>query len=668
MFGATIFLSAFLLFSLEPLVGKLILPWFGGSAAVWSTCLVFYQTALFAGYFYARLLSRIEKLSWQIAIHMAMLAASLCLLPVGPGGRWAPGVIEHPVGQILGMLAATIGLPFLGLSATSPLLQHWLASSRGEAPYRLFAVSNFASLAALLAYPTIIEPQLGRSLQRIWWSAAYAVFAVLCAVCGWVSRESRAAPEEAAVGVDPSTAQRLIWFALAACSSMLLLAITNHITENVAAVPLLWVLPLAIYLLTFVLAFGSTAIGGRTFWLRMLAVGLGAVGYGIYNINAIEALQVSLPIFLFGLFAGCMFCHAELNRRKPDARYLTDFYLMIAAGGACGAIFVGIVCPQVFSGIYELPLTLVAIAAAAAAVTWGSRNWVVRALWLGMTAAMAVVFAANVKAYRENTLTLRRSFYGSLRVVQSRRAGETQTRTLFHGTIEHGAQFVLLPMRLRPTTYYGPDSGIGIVLRECFSGPKRVGVVGLGVGTVAAYGRPGDTFRFYEINPQVEDIAGTLFTYLRESKARVEIVPGDARLSLDHETTPPLDVLALDAFSGDSIPVHLLTREAIAIYGRRLKPDGVLAFHVSNNFLDLASVVKRLADDAGYGARVVRAHEDDDELTLAAEWVIVTKNQAALGNSSLKTHTIQDGARGHTRIWTDDYNNLLEILKTPEVK
>jgi len=449
---------------------------------------------------------------------------------------------------------------------------------------------------------------------------------------------------------------------------MLLLAITNHITENVAAVPLLWVLPLAIYLLTFVLAFGGGALGGRTFWLRILAVGLGALGYGIYNINAIQALQVSLPIFLFGLFAGCMFCHLELNRRKPDTRHLTEFYLMIAAGGACGAILVGIACPQIFSGIYELPLTLVAIAAAAAAVTWGGRNWAVRALWFGMTAAMAVVFGANVKAYRENTLTLRRSFYGSLRVVQSRLAGETQTRTLFHGTIEHGAQFVLLPMRLRPTTYYGPDSGIGIVLRECFSGPKRVGVVGLGVGTIAAYGHPGDTFRFYEINQQIEDIAGTLFTYLRESKARIEVVTGDARLSLQHETTAPLDVLALDAFSGDSIPVHLLTREAMAIYRRRLKPDGILAFHVSNNFLDLATVVKQLAEDAGYGARVVRAHEDDDALTLAAEWVIVTRNQVVLDNPSLKAHAVQDGGSKHTRIWTDDYNNLLEILKTPAVR
>ena len=654
-------------------MAKRILPWFGGSASVWSTCLVFYQTALLGGYLYARLLSRQKNLRTQVAVHVTVLAASLFFLPVGPQRLWASSSTESPATLILGMLTVTIGIPFVALSATSPLLQHWIVRTRDEIPYRLFALSNFASLAALLAYPLLIEPRLDMSSQREWWSGMYALFVAACGTAAWLSNRAGVrvpAPIETNLASDrpPTVATQSLWFALSACGSMLLLSITNHITENVAAVPLLWVLPLAIYLLTFVLAFGSQAIYQRGFWLKLLAMALGVLAYGIYNINAIEAIQVSLPIFLLGLFVGCMFCHGELNRLKPKPQRLTDFYLMIAAGGACGAVFVGIVCPQIFSGIYELPLTLVLTAALAAVVTWGERIWTTRILWVAATAGTMVVFGANVRAYRENTLSLRRSFYGSLRVVQSRLAGERQTRTLFHGTIEHGSQFLLLPMRLRPTTYYGPDSGIGILLREGFSEPKRVAIVGLGAGTIAAYGQPGDTFRFYEINRQVEDIAQSLFTYLRESHARTEIVTGDARLSLEHEKSAPFDVIALDAFSGDAIPVHLITKEAVAIYLNHLTPGGVLAFHVSNNYLDLASVVKRLAEDAGYRSVLIRDHQNDDDLTLPADWVLVTRNEDVLGNASLKVHTIALPSRPGLRLWTDDYNNLLNILKTPQLK
>ena len=463
--------------------------------------------------------------------------------------------------------------------------------------------------------------------------------------------------------------QRAYWFSLAACGSMLLLAVTNHISQNIAAVPLLWVVPLAVYLLTFVLCFGARVIYSRGLWLRLLAFALGTLAYAIYNINAIEAIQVSLPIFLFGLFVCCMFCHGELNRLRPaHTPALTGFYLMIAAGGAAGAIFVGVFAPRIFSGVYELPITLVLTAVLAILLNWRDGGWPVRLLWIGVACCMLLVLGANVKAYGENSLSIRRSFYGALRVVQSPRAGPQQNRTLYHGTIEHGAQFLWPPGRLRPTTYYGPDSGIGIVLRESFPGSKRAGVVGLGVGTIAAYSQPGDVFRFYEINRQVIDIAQSLFFYLREARGQTQIVPGDARLSLEQDTAPPFDVLALDAFSGDAIPVHLLTKEAVALYLKHLKSDGVLAFHVSNNYLDLAPVVRQLAEGIGYEAVLVKSHADDDQLILPADWVLVTNNRRVLENPAVKVHSQPISLRSGLRPWTDDYNNLLEILKAPRLE
>ncbi len=666
LYAVTIFVSAFLLFSLEPLIAKRILPWFGGSAAVWSTCLVFYQTALLAGYVYARLITRLPA-RIQAIIHIAVLASSLALLPIGPSARWKPSPMEDPSWLILAMLTVSIGVPFAALSATSPLLQDWLARSGYSTPYRLFAVSNSASLAALLAYPLLIEPALRTSQQSVCWSVVYAVFAALCAIAALQSRLGESQDARLSISDEPARLpQRGYWFALAACGSMLLLSITNHISQNVAAVPLLWVLPLAIYLLTFILTFGGRTIYTRGLWLRLLAFALGILGYAIYNVSAVEPIQVSLPVALAGLFVCCMFCHGELNRLRPHASDLTGFYLMVAAGGAAGAIFVGLIAPRIFTNIYELPLTLAVTAALALLLNWREGAWPVRLLWIAVAGCMMFVFGENVKSYGENTLAMRRSFYGSLRVVESARAGPEQTRTLYHGTIEHGAQFLWPPGRFRPTTYYGPDSGVGIVLRDCFPGPKRVGIVGLGVGTVAAYAKSGDTFRFYEINRQVIDIAKSLFFYLREAHGDMQMVEGDARLSLERETGSAFDVLVLDAFSGDAIPVHLLTKEAVELYLTRLNRDGVLAFHVSNNYLDLAPVVRQLAETIGCPAVLVRSHENDDELVLPADWVLVTNNSTVLENPAVRVHSEPIASRQGLRLWTDDYNNLLQILKTPQ--
>ena len=663
--AATIFVSAFLLFAVEPLIAKKLLPWFGGSAAVWSTCLVFFQTTLLAGYVYTRLLTRWLTPRRQAVVHVLLVALSLTALPLGPSVLWTPAASASPTWPLLLILATSIGLPFLTLSATSPLLQHWLASAGYEAPQRLFALSNLASLAALLAYPTLIEPAFDVRTQSWAWSAGYVAFVLLCGAAAFLYGQFKPGlPAKKEPFEYINVERRLTWFALAACGSMLLLSVTNHITENVAAVPFLWVLPLAVYLLTFILSFEFFNFYKRAVFLRILAMGLGLVAYAIYDIHAIEIIQVSLPIFLFGLFAGCMFCHGELNRLRPAAGQLTTFYVMLSFGGAAGAIFVGLVAPAIFDAVYELPIALTFTGVLALLLTW-REGWALRMLWSAIGIAMFLVLAANVDAYRHESLSMRRSFYGALRVVQTPRAGPQQMRTLFHGTITHGAQFVQLPKRLRPTTYYGPESGIGILLRDCYPSPKRVGIVGLGAGTIAAYGQAGDTFRFYEINSQVVDIAQSLFTYLRESHAQVQIVEGDARLSLEKDTVEAFDVLAVDAFSGDAIPVHLLTAEAMRLYFRHLRPAGTVAIHVSNQYLELAPVVQQLAATVGARAVLIENHGDDEDDIKPSDWVLVTRNEAVLNNESVDSGSKPIALQHGLRLWTDNYNNLFDVLKKP---
>ena len=660
--AAAIFASAFLLFVVEPLFAKRILPWFGGSAAVWSTCLVFYQTALLVGYLYARMLARYANALTQVAMHIALLLCSLLLLPIAPSDRWQPAAgSEQPMWDILVMLTATLGLPFVVLSATSPLVQYWLARTGDPVPYRLFALSNFASLAALLSYPLVIEPTMDIGAQRIWWSVGFGCFVVVCGGFALSSRRDAVQTDDAKPEPLP-VFRRFYWFSLAACGSMLLLSVTNHITANVAAVPLLWVLPLAIYLLSFVFGFGAGRFYSRAIWLRLLAIALGLIAYSVYNIEKIDAMERSLPIFLGGLFVCLMFCQGELYMSRPEPAGLTDFYLIIAGGGAAGAIFVGIVAPNFFEGVYELPFTLCATAVLALVSTWGY-GWALRVLWIGVAACMAAVFVMNLRAYHEGALLLTRNFYGSLRVVQSPHAGPEQTRTLFHGTIQHGAQFLSPDLQRRPLTYYGRDSGIGILLRECMpSAPRRIGVVGLGTGTLAAFGQAGDEMVFYELNPQVITIANALFWFIRQSPAQVQIVEGDARLSLQKEKRP-FDLLVLDAFSGDAIPVHLLTRESVALYSKLLKPNGVIAFHVSNHYLALAPVVKQLANEAGYDAVQVTNHDDVENSVFASDWVLVTNSPAVLDNGAILLHSAPIEKRDALRPWTDNFNSLIEIVR-----
>ena len=659
VYSATIFLSAFLLFLIQPIFAKLILPWFGGSSAVWTTCLVFFQTALLAGYLYAHLLTRMRSARTQPWVHGILLASALLLLPVMPGERWKPSGAGDPAWQILAMLAAVLGLPYFLLSATSPLLQKWLARD-GSQPYRLFALSNVGALLALIAYPLWIEPKIATRTQDLWWSVGFAIFAVLCGIAAWIGRPRSDEPVEVET-VPAGLRSSIPWLLLAATGSMLLVSTTNQLTQNVAAVPFLWILPLAVYLLSFIICFESPRWYRRGFFLRLLAVALGSLAYALYDVQVSVAITVAIPLFTLGLFIACMFCHGELSRLKPAPAQLTSFYLMIALGGALGAILAGLVAPHVFKGIDEFPASLFLVALLAVWLNW-KEGTTARLLWLTVSVAMLVALIAEVHSYRKDALVITRSFYGSLRVVESTRGGGT-ARTLYHGIVQHGAQYVDPAKRGEPTMYFGPQSGAGLALRFCCDGPKRVGIIGLGAGTLAAYGKPGDRFEFYEINPQVIELAKSYFTFLCDSKAAIAVVIGDARLSLERETAPPYDIFLADAFSGDAIPVHLLTKEAFGLYLKHLKPQGILAMHVSNQYLTLAPVVAQLASVYGLTARLIHSPKDDAHLYAQADWVVMTRDPSFFSRPEIAAAATVIEPLPGLRLWTDDYNNLVQVFK-----
>jgi SAM-dependent methyltransferase len=672
LLASTVFVGAFLLFLIEPLFAKLILPRFGGAAAVWATCLVFFQCALLLGYLYADLTSRRLAPGRQAQLHIVLLVLALLFLPIAPRFLQVQHAGGDPASTILLLLTVSIGLPFVLLSATSPLVQVWYA--RGSAqrePYHLFALSNLASLLALLSYPLLIEPRIAAHQQAMLWSALFVVFVLLCAAAAWIARTGTVPvagqSHEDDDAPTPTPRERLLWLGLAACGSMLLLSVTNKLLEDVAPVPLLWVLPLALYLLTFALAFSRRILYWRWLSVRFLAVALGSLGYAIYEPMYTESVQVNVPVFCAGLFLCCWFCHGELALRRPAPQYITSFYLMISLGGALGAIFVGLVAPHLFTAIYELPLALVFTALLAVAALW-LQGWLIRLFWMATAASMILVLVRNVRNFDQDTIVRVRSFYGALRVREFSNWLKEPYRTLYNGKIEHGAQYVNPPSSLLPTTYYGPDSGVGLALAGCCPNAKRVGAIGLGAGTLAAYGKTSDYFRFYEINPQVIAIAKSAFSYLRDSPARIDIVPGDARLSLQAEAPQQFDVLAVDAFSGDAIPVHLLTREAFALYLRHLKPDGVLAVHTSNSYLNLPPVVQLLATEAGCEAEMVTNDDNRRKLIDSSDWVLVTRNRRLLDSVDSTVMIEPISVPPGLRMWTDDFNNLFQILRPVRFK
>ena len=671
LFALTILVSAFLLFQVQPVIAKSILPWFGGSSGVWATCLLFFQTALVLGYLYAHLMSSRLKPRAQWALHTLLLAASLTALPIAPSAVWKPLTPEQPALRILALLAATVGLPYLILSSTGPLVQTWFGRRfPGRRLYRLYALSNAGSMAALVSYPAIVEPFLGTYSQALLWSGTYAVFVLLCAGAAYAVRNLPVAPQEA--WEDPSAPpvwrQKVLWMALAATASALLLSVTNHLSQNVAAIPFLWVLPLSLYLLSFIICFDRETWYVRGFFLRLLAVALGVMAYAVSEEFENTDIKVVIPVFSAGLFVACMVCHGELARRKPHPRYLTSFYLMIAAGGALGGSFVALMSPAIFPGLFELPISIAVCAVLILAVIFRDREmfgegWQSGWLVAGMLSAVLVAFLAVViRKDLSGHRFMDRNFYGGLKVTDEGSGSEAR-RNLTHGTINHGYQFLSGERRAWPTTYYGRHSGVGMAVQAAQSnGPVRIGVIGLGTGTLAAYGRKGDLVRFYEINPAVARIARSEFSFLSGTSAKTDIVLGDARLSLEREQPENYNVIVLDAFSSDSIPIHLLTREAFRLYFAHLAPGGILAVHVSNRYLALEPVVEGIAKSLDKHVRVVDTEDIDETGEFGSTWILVASDLSVFKNPHLAAAITPHQPR-KVRLWTDDYSNLFQILK-----
>ena len=691
-FLVSILLSSFLLFLVEPMIGKTLLPLFGGTPALWSTAMLFFQVLLPGGYAYAAWLNR--RVHRRGALHLVLLGLSLTLLvglglvwrsPLTPPPALKPTGALQPVPDIFLLLASTVGLPFFLLASNSTLVQAWFARSfPRQTPYRLYALSNLSSLAALVAYPFLVEPNLSLPVQAWAWSSGYLLFAGLAAFS--TLRAMRApqtgVPEVGYADRKPAFKDVLLWILLSACASILLLSATSYETQQVAVIPFLWVLPLAIYLLTFVLAFSGERWYHRQVYIFLLLPGILLYDWAMANGSHL-GIPWQVAIISLVLFIGCMVCHGELYRLRPAASRLPAFYLTISAGGALGGFLVAFVAPWLFKGFWEFPLGMLLFCALFLWVGRGPGREDLRGVILSRLSTsllVIMVFITGVRAIAfisadlsASNIRSMRNFYGVIHLSQVGTPGQADfSYQLIHGNTVHGAEFPNAGGASLPTVYYGPHSGVGLAL---LNHPRpaagiRVGALGLGVGTIAAYGQPGDLYRFYEINPQVIGLAqgqGGYFTYLQDTKAKVEIIPGDARLSLEAELASgqvqPYDVLVLDCFSNDAIPVHLLDEQAFALYLQFLKPDGVLAVHITNGYLDLVPVVWKLADRFQLG-RVFIDDPGDGKYTSASSWVLLSRDPSLLTVPAIASRARpMAGYATSLRLWTDEYSNLFQILK-----
>jgi hypothetical protein len=721
-YAGTIFLSAFLLFLVQPLIAKQILPWFGGSAAVWTTCLVFFQSALLAGYAYADATHHLG-IKIQAKLHLALLALSLLTLPILAAETWKPRGDEQPILRILLLLLATIGLPYFLLSSTTPLLQAWYVRRfQADAPYRLFALSNFASLLALLGFPVLFEPWFSLPWLAWGWSALYAGFVVVCGTAGWLTLRAPAPATRVSQAAEapapaPTWLAQAQWLMLSAMGSIMLLGVTNHITQNIASVPFLWVLPLSLYLITLILCFDHPRWYVRDFFIPASMLAIPAMAWKISSLD----LRVATAIFFGGLFVSCMVCHGELSRAKPHPRYLTRFYLMVSLGGALGAVLIAIVAPLVMSGYFEINVALVLLAIVLLVQAVGvGEPWIQASTrsWVGFTATAAAVAVAVVvfksadpwhrlavaapvglaltlvqvsgaerfasllvlgvtgyysyvsaERYAAGTRAMQRDFYGVVRTADDTDQGQAY-RAMYHGHIIHGGQLLGDDKKGQASDYFGPTSGYGrtfAALNDLRPQPRNVGIIGLGAGVAASYGRAGDEMTFYEISPTVIDVQDKEFTFLKDTPAKTKVVLGDGRSSLEREQNVRYDLLGIDAFSGDAIPMHLITREAMELYTKHLADDGVLVFQVTNRYVDLPPVIKRLASEQGMQAVLM---VDDPEVTpnsdawrQHSEQVLVTKNQAFLEHPLIKEISQEIEDRPALPTFTDSHHNMFRILK-----
>lgn len=688
-FALTIFLSAFLLFQIQPLIGKFILPWFGGSPGVWTTCMLLFQVLLLAGYSYAHLSTTRLSQRAQGYVHLALLLISVCTLPIVPSEAWKPSGEESPVWHILLLLVNVIGLPYFLLSTTGPLLQSWFAQSYpGRSPFRLYSLSNVGSLLALLSYPFIVEPSLKLGTQAACWTLGYIAFAMLC---GWNAvrmvrdgRTAAAAPVPAVVPVvapDVTRGTKVLWLLLSCTASVMLLATTSQICQQVPVTPLLWILPLAIYLISFILTFDAPRWYRRDVFGPLLAVSAVAAWYVVDNGPAF-AHETQLIVYGLALFAVCMTCHGELVRSKPHASQLTYFYLLISIGGALGGVFTALIAPRLFSGFIEYQLGLggaCILLLVCLDRDQSSPLYRCRPLWAWCGLACCCVFlctALGKQAFAsdETQIMATRNFYGVLRVVRRENEALGSQVVMLNGRIVHGTQCTDEGLRSLPTAYYGPGSGFGVAVTmhpRRKAAPTeirglRVGIVGLGAGVMNVYGRAGDYFRYYEINPDVVRLAREYFTFLSDSRAQTDIVVGDARVCLERELrsgSKQFDILTIDAFSGDAIPMHLLTRECFQTYANHLASDGLLVLHISNNEVDLAPVARGLAEELGFECRSIGSADDAKHAVQQSDWLILTRNAAFLEDEETKKHFRPWASSRAPIIWTDDFGSMHQVLK-----
>jgi hypothetical protein len=667
LFAAAVFLGAFLLFMVEPIAAKQLVPVLGGSAAVWITCLVFFQTALLCAYLYAHWMAR--RPSWKAHFGLLLVGFATTLAWCMRSFVLDRGS-NYPIFAVFTVLGSTIGLPFLALGATSPLMQVWWARLHGTAiPYRLFALSNLASLLALASYPILIEPHLTLRTQRIAWCCGFAAFAVLSGSLAWRARMAGAVLQNSEATLEDDRepaplAHKLLWVLLPMGAAMQLSSVTSYLTANVAAIPLLWVLPLGVYLLTIILAFEFPRLIPRSIVARFLIIMLASLGYALSKQEVEWPLRISIAFFLVEAFASCLFCHSEAYRLKPQrASESTMFYLLFAAGGALGSFIIGIAFPLLFRFNMDLVITCCVTALLAFVVTWRD-GWSTRLLWGVGTIIMAVqIFWINTVNWR-NTQVAIRNFYGALRVKQTFGSPGATLRTLTNGSVEHGTQiFGTEEQRRTPTSYYAEDSGVGLAIRYCCDDrPRKIGVIGLGAGTIAAYGNAGDRIQFYDINPAVEPIARNVFTYIRDSGAQVSVITGDARTSLALEPPQGFNVLVVDAFSGDAIPLHLLTTQALALYRQHLAAGGIIAFHISNRHVDLEPPIALLARSAGMKAVTISSGSRDERGEFSATWMLLGDDAGFFARPEIARAARQPEQIAGLGLWTDDFSSLLPVL------
>lgn len=756
VFALTIFVGAFLLFQVQPLIGKYILPWFGGGPGVWTTCMLFFQVVLLAGYAYSHFLSHYLRTRSQAIVHGLLLLGAVACLPIVPADRWKPLGTENPTWRILAVLAVSLGLPYFVLSTTGPLLQQWFSRTRpGASPYRLYALSNIGSLLALLSYPSYFESHFTRKVQASAWGWGMVLYALCCALCAAKLLRSRNVNNEGR-GVEisnvpspasprPQVISLILWIALPACASLLLLATTNKMCQDVAVIPFLWVLPLALYLLSFIICFDNPRWYARLPFTALMIAALSAVCWVLFQ-GTDASIYAQIGIYCVALFVFCMVCHGELYRLRPEAGRLTLFYLLIAAGGALGGTFAAVVAPRIFHDYYELhwglflcallfffvclaagqshvatqsraaslleswqAISWVLLLAAIGGLDWFLRHfgplasrvsksgilWIRFGIWIFFAALiLSWIGRGSVKAFRQwrvlgcvwlalgvavlssvlwtqahssssDKIFATRNFYGVLTVYEHRRDEPDGHHFLLqHGRITHGLQFVDPEMAHKPTTYYAESSGVGLAVRTLPPAGRRIGVVGLGTGSMAVYGRAGDYLRIYEINPQVRKLATTRFTYVNECPALVEIAMGDARLSMERERPEDFDLLVLDAFSSDAIPVHLLTEEAFELYLRHLKAGGIIAVHISNHYLDLEPVVANVAKHFGFKIALIDFEENEEEWWLySSSWILLTRDSNILDLPQIRSSMSAVKTNSALPLWTDDFTSLFQILK-----